>query len=423
MLLHPKYDFSSNYAACFFVTLITKVNRLIGMVIGFMTLSFINGLAIRIAILASNVIIFPLMWVIKVVIGQEMTYGQRAQIYHSMGIIGAQSAYLERNGQNKRAFLAALVFTLFIICFMQTSCYYLWTQMMFPYTFPGAINDIYFGYINLVEFVSFIFIRTRMSIKYYPKFITLLNLMFLFYINSYMYAASNQFFAFLFCATLFFTFYFLEAFEYPAMMDWSPFGTYTPRMQSPRIGYQLVLNDTNFGTGFNIWQAFMPLHSRGSFTQEEQHQFDHLSEFQRYFVDYTVQPRVGARPMLSPRARRRIRENAREVNVNAADVMPVMQDDAAIGPNFQELDILNPNQHHRPQGDVEVPVMPADDDLEEPEDDLGEDDVEVLDTSHDLSTQATGDQMRLLDSSRSVSSNDIENNNSRRPSDIEMTEL
>ena len=75
ILLHPKYDFAGNYFACFIATFITKINRLLGMVIGFMTLSFINGLAIRVAVLSSNVIIFPLMWIIKVVIGQEMTYG------------------------------------------------------------------------------------------------------------------------------------------------------------------------------------------------------------------------------------------------------------------------------------------------------------------------------------------------------------
>jgi len=63
--------------------------------------------------------------------------------------------------------------------------------MMFPNTFPNALNDQYFGYINLVEFACFIFVRTRMSLKYLPKFITLLNVLFMFYINSYMYSASS----------------------------------------------------------------------------------------------------------------------------------------------------------------------------------------------------------------------------------------
>ena len=75
-----------------------KIYRILGAVISFMTLSFINGLAIRVAILSSNVVIFPLMWIIKVIIGQDMNFAQRAQVYHSMGIVGAEAAYRDRMG-------------------------------------------------------------------------------------------------------------------------------------------------------------------------------------------------------------------------------------------------------------------------------------------------------------------------------------
>jgi hypothetical protein len=40
-----------------------------GTILSFMLVSFVNGLAIRVAILTSNVVIFPLMWVIKVIVG------------------------------------------------------------------------------------------------------------------------------------------------------------------------------------------------------------------------------------------------------------------------------------------------------------------------------------------------------------------
>jgi len=32
-------------------------------------------------------------------------------------------------------------------------------------------------------------------------------------------------------------FYFLECFEVPAIQDWNPFDTDTPRLSSPRIGF------------------------------------------------------------------------------------------------------------------------------------------------------------------------------------------
>jgi len=79
---------------------------------------------------------------------------------------------------------------------------------MFPLARPGVINELYFGYSNLLEFFCFIFVRTRLSIKYCPKFLTIINLIFLLYINSYMYGAMNQLFAFTFAMTfvIFFSF-------------------------------------------------------------------------------------------------------------------------------------------------------------------------------------------------------------------------
>lgn len=187
-----------------------------------------------------------------------------------MGIIGAEAAHLERNGQSKRQMLMCLTLTLFMFYFMQTSCYYLWTHLMFPITFPGAINDMYFGYSNLLEFFVFIFVRTRLSIKYCAKFLTIINLVFLMYINSYMYGAMNQIFSLLFGTTCVIFFSFLLYCELPAINDWNPFDENTPRNQSPRIGYQLVLDDTNFGTGFYLWHVFLPPRGRDTFTLAEQ---------------------------------------------------------------------------------------------------------------------------------------------------------
>ena len=65
----------------------------------------------------------------------------------------------------------------------------MWVRMFYPSTFANSLNDLYFFYTNLIEFTYFLFIRTRMSLKYYPKIVTLINVMFLVYVNSYMYAA------------------------------------------------------------------------------------------------------------------------------------------------------------------------------------------------------------------------------------------
>ncbi len=64
--------------------------------------------------------------------------------------------------------------------------------MAFGTTLAPSVNDGYFFYVNTIELLSFLFIRTRSSIKYFPKMITLYNLIFLMYVNSYMYACQFE---------------------------------------------------------------------------------------------------------------------------------------------------------------------------------------------------------------------------------------
>lgn len=60
-LMNPDHDFAGDKLVWFSFVFVTKVFRLLGAVIGFALLSFVNGLVVRIALMASNVIIFPLM--------------------------------------------------------------------------------------------------------------------------------------------------------------------------------------------------------------------------------------------------------------------------------------------------------------------------------------------------------------------------
>jgi hypothetical protein len=104
-----------------------------------------------------------------------------------MGDIGALSAYLDRERISKSIIYLSYIGILFIYYFMYLSCNHLWTLMAFNNTISGSVNDAYFFYINMIEMASFIFVRTRSSIKYFPKIITIANLIFLFYVNSEMY--------------------------------------------------------------------------------------------------------------------------------------------------------------------------------------------------------------------------------------------
>ena len=72
---------------------------------------------------------------------------------------------------------------------MYMASYSFWDSVAFNTTFTGRINNNYYFYINLLEMTTFLFVRTRSTIKYLSKFITIANLVFLMYVNSHMYAA------------------------------------------------------------------------------------------------------------------------------------------------------------------------------------------------------------------------------------------
>ena len=237
ILMNQKYDLGGSAILTFSLFILTKFSRLFRAICSFMLLSFVNGLFVRIALICSNVILFPLLYLIKIFSPQQITDQETAQIYQQMGVIGALSANFDRQGASKKIFLSGIFYTFFIFSFMQSSCYFFWTMIAFPDTWAGEINSIYFVYSNFLEFFCFIFIRTRTSIKFFPKFITIPNLIFLFYINSYMYAAQTAFLVMLFSLTIAVCFAFLEFFEVPAMQEWNPFNEATPRHTSPRIGY------------------------------------------------------------------------------------------------------------------------------------------------------------------------------------------
>ena len=60
-LLNQKFDVGDNALLTYCLIIATKILRLFGAVFGFMLLSFVNGLVVRVALMCSNVVLFPLL--------------------------------------------------------------------------------------------------------------------------------------------------------------------------------------------------------------------------------------------------------------------------------------------------------------------------------------------------------------------------
>jgi len=122
------------------------------------------------------------------------------------------------------------------------------------------VNENYFFYVNYLELFTLVFIRTRSSIKYFAKNITIANMIYLVYVNSHMYAAQREGLLLLISYSVTVLAYFLYNFECEAITKWNPYGTYTPSELSPRCAYQTIECGPSFSTSFDILQMFSVVH-------------------------------------------------------------------------------------------------------------------------------------------------------------------
>jgi hypothetical protein len=176
----------------FFMILMEISSRIISasiLLCSFGLISVINGLLIRVAIKCSVLCIFPMLYFYECALRRSISPGHVAQLYRQMGNHGAMAAYLDRNQRSKKGLILSIFTCLITYYAMYMASYSFWDSVAFNTTFTGRINNNYYFYINLLEMTTFLFVRTRSTIKYLSKYITIANLIFLVYVNSHMYAA------------------------------------------------------------------------------------------------------------------------------------------------------------------------------------------------------------------------------------------
>ncbi|CDW87312.1 UNKNOWN [Stylonychia lemnae] len=350
-----KYDYNDNTFLWVITTIFYKFLIILGAIVAYAHISWINALLIRVAILCSNIVIFPILSCTRSILRANLNRFQIAAIYRSSPHIGALAAYLDRRRSSKCSLIFSFIACLMVFYFMFAACYFLWNQTVFPHLIAKGINDMYFFYHNWVEFMALFFIRTRSSIKYFPKLVTIVNIIFQFYINQYFYAAQYEMFYCLSSITMLLLFGFIKYFEQPSMNSWNPFGSYTPSITNPRAGYQLVTVNS-FMLGFDIWTMFHPLKFRDTFLVSEQRQYDLLAGQEILGFDFDPQPReVPDLQRRVPQAPQQIqmaviqrrRDQSQQLNQPEGDLerQQVQADEEIVGENSQDLlDNPHPNE-------------------------------------------------------------------------------
>lgn len=150
------------------------------------------------------------------------------------------------------------------------------------------INDQYFFYVNYTELIFLVFCRTRSSIKYLAKYITILNVAYLFYVHMYIYPCVFEAHTVLSYSTLFLLLWFIFRYELDAVTQWNQCGSYTPSEGNPRCGYHPVLVGPEYNYGWDLMTIFYPLRFEESFPQqahETRQRLQNVEEF-TFGVDF-----------------------------------------------------------------------------------------------------------------------------------------
>ena len=204
-------------------------------------------------------------------------------LYEQFPWIGALGTYLLRKGKSDKYVLWGFIgLFAFSLVFFVTG-YYVWREM---HTTPYYSNysSIYLFYILILELTLLIFCRTRISAKYLPKILTIINVLYLCYLYSYFYVFSKLVFFVLAFSSISVICFFIVYYEIPAIA-WGNTDKFKPSLQNPRQIY-VSIPLMNFSFGFDLWTIFYPPAFRSEFKESEQSHITNQIELMRY--DFSI---------------------------------------------------------------------------------------------------------------------------------------
>lgn len=113
-LLDRKYDLNTSYFYWFILYVANKLALLFEACFGFALISFVNGLRVRFYLIFASVFMFPLLFMLQYCTNVGLSDQQRSEFYHVMGLLGLNSAVLDRTGRSKGFLILAVLITLYL---------------------------------------------------------------------------------------------------------------------------------------------------------------------------------------------------------------------------------------------------------------------------------------------------------------------
>lgn len=193
----------------------------------------------------------------------------RLNVYRAFPWIGIYLYALLANGQRKQSYMILAFICLIMIFYcLYLSAIYIWSILLFYKSIPKGLDENFYGFIAFLEFSTLLFMRTRSSLKWFPRFSAVFIISFLYYVQYTAYGFYSMALYLLIATNLGMLAYHLILFEMPAL-NWNPSYHFTPSLESPR-----TLFFPAFPLSWNqdlpqLWTMFYPLFGRSTFTQAQ----------------------------------------------------------------------------------------------------------------------------------------------------------
>jgi len=190
-------------------------------------------------------------------------------VYRTMPWIGIYASNLRRTRRTNIYLLLAFFCFLVLFLILPEIDLIIW-ELLFRSNDPLQIEEVlqYYFYLLLMESLILIFARTRISIYYLPKLITIMNVLTLYYCFISFFPFFHLAFNLLFLFACSLILLFMRLFELSGT-EWNPFSLHAPGINNPRQVYIHTARST-FSISFDLYSLFMPVRLRSEFDPEEQ---------------------------------------------------------------------------------------------------------------------------------------------------------
>lgn len=250
------------------------IQRVIYAIIAFAMVSVVCAAMTRIGLMASNVAMLilgntPITAIDKC--GHLcLRAGLPSQLLYRLAPwLGIYGAHYSRTGRSQGTYVCAYLLSLIVIIFFYALCYYIWSLSFFTFGAYTRIQlDNYYLYNQFMEIFTILFCRSQATILYLPKVLTLVNVVFIIYCQSFFFPFINEALSVVIALSALSFMLFIKLVECPKLAL-NPFDPLVPSIDHPRQVYIPVLK-TSYGLGFDIWTMFYAPGVRSEFDEDAQ---------------------------------------------------------------------------------------------------------------------------------------------------------